>query len=66
MLNTTVSDKLHAAREVAWVKLQPAFDHAIALAREAEYMAQKISDDVQCNVAPAIPPLVMLLADSID
>jgi hypothetical protein len=66
MLNTTVSDKLHAARGVAWASLQPAFTHAIALAREAEYVAQKQSDEVQCNILPAYPPLVTLLADSWD
>lgn len=59
----TVS-RLVAARGVAWAALVPAFDHAIALAVEAEYVAAQAANMVQCSVQPAYPPLVALLADA--
>ncbi|NKS52548.1 hypothetical protein GS500_04625 [Rhodococcus hoagii] len=57
-----VIERLHAARAVAWSELQPAFDHAIALAREAEHLAGRVSIECQTGVQPDYPPLVLLLA----
>lgn len=57
-----VVERLHAARDVAWSSLQPAFDHAIALAREAEHLAGRTSIECQTAVRPDYPPLVLLLA----
>jgi hypothetical protein len=58
--------RLRKARGLAWPGLVPAFDHAIALAREAEFVAAHASNLAQCGVDPAYPPLVELLAASID
>jgi hypothetical protein len=59
-------ERLTRARESAWFGLQPAFDHAIALAKEAEYQAGRASNEVQAGVSPAYPPLVVLLAESVE
>jgi hypothetical protein len=49
---------------MAWPALRPAFDHALALAREAEHLAGHTSIECQTSVRPAYPPLVLLLADA--
>lgn len=48
-----------------WPELMPAFDHAIALAREAEYQAQRASNEVQSHIAAAYQPIVVMLADAV-
>lgn len=45
-----------------WAGMPAVLDHAIALAREAEYEADRASNLVQAGIAPAYPPLVELLA----
>jgi hypothetical protein len=57
-------ERLYRARGVAWAALVPAFDHAIALAREDEYRAARASDEVQAGIAPSYSPMVELLAAS--
>lgn len=57
---------LRRGREVAWASLRPAFDHAIALAVEAEYEARRAGNLAQTSVDPAYPPLVLILADAGD
>lgn len=57
--------RLERGRNVAWDSLKPAFDHAIALAREDEYRAAVASDAVHSGVAPAYSPLVTMLAESV-
>lgn len=57
-------ERLTCARAIAWAALRPAFDHAIALAKEAEYQAARASNEVQSHVSPAYPPIVTLLAES--
>lgn len=42
--------------------LKPVFQHAIALAREAEHRALATAIQIQQRVDPAYPPLVELLA----
>lgn len=59
-------ERLVRARATAWMTLQPAFDHAIVLAKEAEYQADRASNEVLSHVAVAYPPLVVLLAESVD
>lgn len=56
--------RLRYARSCAWADLQPAFDHAIALAKEAEYQADRAANEVQARIEPAYPPLVALLAEA--
>lgn len=63
---SVIVQRLRFAREQAWPDLQPAFDHAIALACEAEYQADKAANEAQCAVRPAYPPLVSLLAQSVE
>lgn len=58
--------KLERGRSLAWQRLSPTFDHAIALAREAEFIADQASNMAQCHVTPAYPPLVELLAEAGD
>ena len=41
-----------------------AVDHAIALAREAEYTAEHASQLAQTGIPPVYPPLVAMLADA--
>ena len=48
----------------ALTRLLPAIDHALALAAEAEYEADRASNLVQSWINPAYPPLVRLLADA--
>lgn len=59
-----VTDKLQAARAVAWAKLVPAFDYALVLAEEAEHLAEQRSNEWASNIPVAYPPLVKRLADS--
>ena len=59
-----VIDGLKAGREAAEAWLRPAFNHAIALAREAEFQAARASNEVQAYISPAYPPLVEMLADA--
>lgn len=59
-----VVDALRRGRAVAWASLQPAFDHALALAMEAEHLASKTSQEYATYVTPAYPPLVRFLADA--
>jgi hypothetical protein len=61
---SSMVDKLHAAREVAWGRLAPAFDHAISLAKEADFLADKASMECQTAIAPVYPVLVELLGES--
>lgn len=56
--------RLEIARERAWDELKPAYDHAIALAKEADYQAIRVTMDAMTHCSPAYPPLVELLADS--
>lgn len=61
---TETLQNLMRARDLAGPWLRPAFDHAIALAREAEWLADEASNKVQAGIAPAYPPLVALLAEA--
>lgn len=63
---TPVVLHLLRVREIAWASLRPAIDHALALAREAEYEAHRASNLAQTSVEPAYPPLVLGLADAGD
>lgn len=65
MYVTETMERLVRARDTAWFALQPAFDHAIALAKEAEYQGKRAANDVQAAISPAYPPLVVLLAESV-
>lgn len=60
-----VVDRLMRAR-AAWPDLSPAFDHAIAMARESDHQAAWASNEVQAACSPSYPPLVRLLAESVD
>lgn len=55
---------LRRARSAAWVALQPAFDHAISMARECEFVADQAANLAQTSTTPAYPPLVTLLAQA--
>lgn len=57
---------LRRGREVAWASLRPTFDHALALAYEAEHEAHRAANLAQTSVTPAYPPLVLALADAGD
>lgn len=46
-------ERLRRARELAWARLQPAFDHAIALAKEAEYQSGRASISAEAGISPA-------------
>lgn len=61
---STVIAQLKQGRAL-WPELMPAFDHAIALARESEYQAQRASNEVQAHIAAVYPPIVSLLADAV-
>ena len=61
---STVIAQLKRGR-ASWPELMAAFDHAIALAREAEYQAQRASNEVQAHIPAAYPPLVSMLADAV-
>ena len=63
---STTTDRLTAARDKAWRDLKPAFDHAIAVALECEYQADQASNMVLAAIQPAYPPLVRMLAESVD
>lgn len=52
------------AGAVCWVELSPVFQHAIALAKEAEYQASRASISAEMSIAPAYPVLVTMLAES--
>jgi len=56
------SDALRRVRGVAWASLQPAIDHAIVLAEEAEADADKATFVTLTQVYPTYPPLVEKLA----
>lgn len=58
--------RLRHARSLAWSKLQPAFDWAIHEAIEAEYRAKRTADEAMCGVDPKYPPIVTLLAESVE
>ena len=65
----TVPHKLRTLRQAFegmefWAGMLPAIDHAIALAREADYVAAHASDLAQAGIPPTYPPLVQLLADA--
>ena len=51
-------------RDQAWPSLKPAYDHAIALAREAEYLARHTSDLAMTGIDPVYPVIVQMLADA--
>lgn len=59
-------DRLYQARSMAWAKLRPAFDWAIHEAIEAEYRAKRTADEAMCGVDPKYPPIVALLAESVE
>lgn len=64
-----ITDRLHTLRRsLAGVstlaRLIPAIDHALALAAEVEYEADRASNLALINVEPKYPPLVQLLADA--
>ncbi|MEH3142498.1 MAG: hypothetical protein PGN37_20465 [Mycobacterium kyogaense] len=65
MYESSTVRSLRAGRDTAWAALQPAFDHAIALAKEAEYQADRAANEVQQHCPAAYPPLVELLAASV-
>lgn len=57
---TRLRDSLSGVSTLA--RIVPALDHAIALAREAEYEAARAANLAQCGIEPAYPPLVRMLA----
>lgn len=59
-----ITEDLERGKALAWSSLRPAFDHAIACARECEYTAAQASNLAQTHVPPAYPPLVELLAQA--
>lgn len=61
---TETTQALIRGRDLAWGTLRPAFDHAIAMAREAEYVAAHASNLAQTWIEPSYPPLVSMLADA--
>ena len=63
MVSETV-ELLQAGRNLAWLGLVPAFDHAILLAQEAEYVAIQSTRTGELPQAPVYPPLVVSLANS--
>lgn len=62
MSDTT--DKLYAAMGGAPMRFKTVFRHAIALAKEADYQADKTSMECQTAIAPVYPVLVELLAET--
>lgn len=56
--------RLKTGRGLAWRALQPAFDHAIMLAEEAEHYAVRAQNIAMTGVDPSYPPLVLKLAES--
>lgn len=60
-----IVERLQRGR-AAWPDLAPAFDHAIALARQSDHQAAWASNEVQMACPPAYPPLVRLLAEAVD
>lgn len=62
---SAIITRLAEARERAWPDLRPAFDHAIALAKEAEHDANRAMNIAMTGVDAAYPPLVHLLAMSV-
>jgi len=59
-----MTDRLHAAMDGAPMRFRSVFRHAIALAKEADHLAARASNEVQCGISPAYPPLVELLAET--
>lgn len=59
-----IVELLQAGRKLAWLGLVPAFDHAILLAQEAEYVATQATPPGSQPQAPVYPPLVVSLANS--
>lgn len=60
-----VVERLALGREQAtdeWPSLVAAFDHAIALALEAQYESNRAAQEAMMAVQPCYPPLVNLLA----
>ena len=57
---------LQRGRDLAWRSLTPVFDWAIHEAREAEYRASVVSDQVQAGIPPTYPVIVTLLAESVE
>lgn len=60
-----VQQLLHLGKK-RYPELSAVFDHAIVLAREAEYRAKYTSDLAMTHVSPKYEPLVDLLADAVD
>jgi hypothetical protein len=58
--------RLRTGREKAWPELQPAFDVAILLAKQAEYEAERASTIAMTGIEPAHSPLVQALAESVE
>lgn len=61
---SAVVDQLKSARHCAWASLRPAFDHAISLAHEAEYEAERAANVAMAHATPTYPPLVLRLAEA--
>ena len=59
-----VMQNLRVVRGYVWATLGPAIDHAIAMAKDCEYVADQAAIAAQTYVSPAYPPLVRLLADA--
>jgi DNA-binding XRE family transcriptional regulator len=59
---SSVIEKLERVRGSVQPELRPALEHAISIAIEAEYVADRASNEVMAAVSPAYPPLVLLLA----
>ena len=55
---------LARGRDLAWASLKPVFEHAMVLAKEAEYRAGVTSTAVMQDIRPDYPPLVELLASA--
>lgn len=62
---SAMTDRLARGRAMAWADLVPAFDHALGMARECEYLAAQAANLAMTHVDPAYPPLVTLLAQSV-
>lgn len=61
---SVMTDKLHAAMDGAPMRFKSAFRHAISLAKEADYQAERTSMECQTGIAPVYPVLVELLAET--
>lgn len=65
-MNETVTDALLRGAAHTTEPLRNLFNHATALAREAETKAHEAANDTATPVRVAYPPMVLLLAKSTD